>query len=54
VNEGRPLWELAPKSSLRDAMDALTAATHSWCDRPLPEEGSNSPKGLFDLLRRKR
>jgi pilus assembly protein CpaE len=54
VNEGRPLWELAPKSSLRDAMDALTAATHDWCDRPLPKGGGNTPKGLFDLLRRKR
>ena len=54
VNEGRPLWELAPKSALREAMDGLTAATHAWCERPLPEEGTHSHKGLFDLLRRKR
>jgi pilus assembly protein CpaE len=55
VNEGRPLWELAPKSALRDAMDSLTAATHGWCDRPLPEDGgATQPKGLLDLLRRKR
>jgi pilus assembly protein CpaE len=54
VNEGRPLWELAPKSALRDAMDSLTAATHGWCDRPLPEEGGTQSKSLFDLLRRKR
>jgi pilus assembly protein CpaE len=52
VNEGRPLWELAPKSALREAMDGLTAATHGWCDRPLPEETER--KGLFDRLRRKR
>ena len=54
VNEGRPLWELAPKSALREAMDGLTAATHAWCERPLPEENNNERKGLFDLLRRKR
>ncbi|MEN8185354.1 MAG: P-loop NTPase [Myxococcota bacterium] len=52
VNEGRPLWELAPKSALREAMDALTGATYGWCDRPLPEETER--KGLFDRLRRKR
>jgi pilus assembly protein CpaE len=52
VNEGRPLWELAPKSALREAMDGLTAATHAWCDRPMPEETER--KGLFDRLRRKR
>ncbi len=54
VNEGRPLWELAPKSALREAMDGLTAAAHNWCDRPLPEETNQPSKGLFDLLRRKR
>jgi pilus assembly protein CpaE len=54
VNEGRPLWELAPKSALREAMDGLTAATHAWCERPLPEENNNGRKGLLDLLRRKR
>ena len=54
VNEGRPLWELAPKSALREAMDGLTAATYAWCERPLPEEGNNERKGLLDLLRRKR
>ncbi len=54
VNEGRPLWELAPKSSLREAMDELTAAAHGWCERPLPEADNPKPKGLFDLLRRKR
>jgi pilus assembly protein CpaE len=54
VNEGRPLWELAPKSALREAMDGLTAAAHNWCERPLPEAANQSSKGLFDLLRRKR
>ena len=54
VNEGRPLWELAPKSALREAMDGLTAAAHNWCDRPLPEELNPPSKGLFDLLRRTR
>jgi pilus assembly protein CpaE len=54
VNEGRPLWELAPKSALREAMDGLTAATYAWCERPLPEESNNERKGLLDLLRRKR
>jgi hypothetical protein len=34
-------------------MDGLTAATHAWCDRPMPEE-NNERKGLFDRLRRKR
>lgn len=53
VNEGRPLWELAPKSVLREAMDGLTAAAYAWCERPLPEE-KNERKGLLDLLRRKR
>jgi hypothetical protein len=53
VNEGRPLWELAPKSALREAMDGLTAAAHNWCDRPLPEAETQS-KGLLDLFRRKR
>jgi hypothetical protein len=53
VNEGRPLWELAPKSALRDAMDGLTAATYAWCERPLPED-NNERKGLLDRLRRKR
>jgi hypothetical protein len=35
-------------------MDGLTAATYAWCERPLPEEGTNERKGLLDLLRRKR
>jgi pilus assembly protein CpaE len=54
VNEGRPLWELAPKSALREGMDGLTAAAHAWCERPLPENEPQERKGLLDLLRRKR
>jgi pilus assembly protein CpaE len=55
VNEGRPLSELAPKSALREAMDALTAAAYGWCDRALPEtDGGSASRGLFDRFRRKR
>jgi pilus assembly protein CpaE len=53
VNEGRPLWELAPRSALRVAMDGLAAAAHAWCEVPLPED-RNERRGLLDRLRRKR
>jgi len=52
VNEGRPLWERAPRSALREAVDTLTAAAHEWCERPLPETAHT--RGFFDRLRRKR
>ena len=54
VNEGRPLWELAPRSALRAALDDLSAAAYGWSERPLPEEDNGSRRGLLDLLRRKR
>jgi pilus assembly protein CpaE len=54
VNEGRTLWELAPKSALREALDRLTAAAHDWCERPLGDDGRQGAKGLLGRLRRRR
>lgn len=53
VNEGRPLWERAPRSALREAVDTLSAAAYAWCERPLPD-AAGAPRGFFDRLRRKR
>jgi pilus assembly protein CpaE len=55
VNEGRPLWEAAPKSPLRAAFTRLAEATHEWCGVPLPEDaGSRKRGGLLRLLGRRR
>ncbi len=53
VNEGRPLWELAPRSALRAALDDLSAAAYGWSERPLPEANA-SRRGLLDRLRGRR
>jgi pilus assembly protein CpaE len=50
VNEGRPLWELAPRSALRAALRDLSAAAYGWSERPLPEANA-SRRGLLDRLR---
>jgi pilus assembly protein CpaE len=54
VNEGRPLWEAAPKSALRAAFDELAEATHVWCGVPLPDGDAKKARGLRGLLRRRR
>ena len=36
VNEGRPLWEAAPKSALRAAFEQLAEATHELVRRAAP------------------
>jgi pilus assembly protein CpaE len=37
VNEGKPLWQLAERNSLRQAFAGLAASTYGWCDMELPE-----------------
>jgi pilus assembly protein CpaE len=54
VNEGRPLWEAAPKSALRASFERLAEATHEWCGVPLPDGAQKKPGGLRGLLWRKR
>jgi len=55
VNEGRPLWEAAPKSPLCAAFARVADATHEWCGVPLPEPGRNEKRrGLRHLLSRRR
>ena len=55
VNEGRPLWEVAPKSPLRVAFERLADATYQWCGLARPE-GAEPKKngGLRALIRRRR
>jgi pilus assembly protein CpaE len=52
VNEGRPLWEVAPKSPLCAALDNLTDASRKWCGAA-PEEPAPQ-RGLRALIRRRR
>jgi pilus assembly protein CpaE len=54
VSEGRPFWELAPRSALRAALDELSAAAHVWSERPLPEAKGASRRGLLGRLRERR
>jgi pilus assembly protein CpaE len=54
VNEGRPLWEAAPKSGLRVAFEGLAEALHEWCGVPLPDGAHNKRGGLRSLLSRRR
>ena len=51
VNEGHPLWEVAPRGTLRPAFDQLLSAAHRWCEVPLPEDRRHA-KGLLGRLRR--
>jgi pilus assembly protein CpaE len=53
VNEGRPLWEAAPKSPLRAAFERLVDATHEWCGVPLPDGERKKRGGLRGLLWRR-
>jgi pilus assembly protein CpaE len=53
VNEGRPLWEVAPKSGLRAAFEELNDAAHRWCGiaAPVAEEPK---RGLLAFIQRRR
>jgi pilus assembly protein CpaE len=53
VNEGRPLWEVAPQSALRAAFEGLVEATHEWCGVPLPDGARKKEGGLRGLLWRR-
>ncbi len=48
VNEGKPLWQTAPKSALRDAYTNLATQAHAWCGVELPA----GPPARFAFLRR--
>jgi pilus assembly protein CpaE len=49
VNEGRALYDVAPRSAIERAFHELALVAHSWCDRPVP---APLPKrGLLGRLR---
>jgi pilus assembly protein CpaE len=53
VNEGRPLWEVAPRSRLGAALDGLVEASRNWCGRAA-EADVPAGRGLRALIRRRR
>jgi pilus assembly protein CpaE len=54
VNEGRPLWEVAPKSPLRVAFDRLADATCTWCGVGGSEDAEPRKSGGLRSLWRRR
>ncbi len=49
VNEGKPLWQAAAKSALRDAYTNLAIQAHAWCGIEL---SATEPPARFPFLRR--
>jgi pilus assembly protein CpaE len=53
VNEGKPLWQVAGRSSLRAGYVELAARTHVWCDvQPFLPPQAKRPSLLRRLIRR--
>jgi pilus assembly protein CpaE len=50
LEEGRTLFDTAPRSALAKALGELAIQTHSWCDRPSP---APARRGLLHRLRGK-
>jgi pilus assembly protein CpaE len=49
VNEGKPLWQIAAKSSIRNGYRNLATRAHAWCGVELPAAGRPA---RFAFLRR--
>jgi pilus assembly protein CpaE len=50
LEEGRTLFDTAPRSALAKALGELAIQTHTWCDRPSP---APAQRGLLDRIRGK-
>jgi pilus assembly protein CpaE len=50
LEEGRTLFDTAPRSALAKALSQLAIQTHAWCDRPSP---APAQRGLLDRIRGK-
>jgi pilus assembly protein CpaE len=59
VNEGKPLWEVAPRGALSSAYGSLSEQVHDWChvERPTPSSPPSraraTPSWLSGLRRRR-